>query len=349
MITGISTSNPHPSSPQPESVPASGRSRAVLLLAPLLLWLAACQDGRNPIDYSVNSLKKIGGKKHPFLLVLGTRQIQPGTFLQYRNRLAGTLDGTATFGNAENTAILSQFVESRLLLAAAEDEKVTVAPADRQRFQQILHRGEGEEGEIPEEEILIQKYLRIKLAGAIELSANAAEEYFARHPGEFNSPQRFHVREILVAEEKTAAHILEELLAGGKSRFGEYARQFSAAPTASSDGDMGFFQRGELPPEFEKHILSLKPGGFSPVIRTQYGFHIFYLEEVIQSHQQKLHEVREKITEQLRMEKERAAEAKLLEELYRRYRPVVYRENLDFVPDEQVLFKNIALEGNHAD
>jgi hypothetical protein len=44
--------------------------------------------------------------------------------------------------------------------------------------------------------------------------------------------------------------------------------------TATQGGSLGLFPRGAMVPEFEKAVLALKPGEISPVIQTQFGYHI---------------------------------------------------------------------------
>ncbi|HMI54648.1 MAG TPA: peptidylprolyl isomerase [Gemmatimonadaceae bacterium] len=59
------------------------------------------------------------------------------------------------------------------------------------------------------------------------------------------------------------------------SNFAETARTNSQDPqSARQGGSLGIFPRGAMVPEFEKALLALKPGEISPVIQTQYGYHI---------------------------------------------------------------------------
>ena len=59
------------------------------------------------------------------------------------------------------------------------------------------------------------------------------------------------------------------------SNFADLARRNSQdQATAKSGGSLGLFPRGAMVPEFESALLALKPGQISPVVQTQYGYHI---------------------------------------------------------------------------
>ena len=77
---------------------------------------------------------------------------------------------------------------------------------------------------------------------------------------------------ILVNTEKEANNILEQLNAG--SKFEELAKQFSSCPSGQKGGDLGFFTRGKMVPEFEHAAFSMKKGQVSGPVRTAFGFHI---------------------------------------------------------------------------
>jgi len=84
-------------------------------------------------------------------------------------------------------------------------------------------------------------------------------------------------------EEKRAVRArLEEyrakILAGDE--FAVYAALYSQDPgSAKKGGELGFFERGMMVPEFEAAAFNLKPGELSPIIETKYGFHLLQLIE----------------------------------------------------------------------
>lgn len=62
--------------------------------------------------------------------------------------------------------------------------------------------------------------------------------------------------------------------------FGTLAKQFSEDyASARGGGELGFFNRGELVPEYEAASFKMKPGEISPVIESQFGFHVIQLIE----------------------------------------------------------------------
>ena len=77
---------------------------------------------------------------------------------------------------------------------------------------------------------------------------------------------------------KRAGEILRKVQSG--QDFAGLARQYSQdETTAEKGGDLGFFQRGQLVPEFETAAFSLQPGDVSDLVKTPFGFHIIKTTE----------------------------------------------------------------------
>ncbi len=97
---------------------------------------------------------------------------------------------------------------------------------------------------------------------------------FAGKAGE----EEVHARHILVPDEEQAKSIVAQLKAGGD--FAELAKQYSKDPGAATGGELGFFKKSDMLPEFADAAFALKPGEFTQTpVKTRFGWHVIKLEE----------------------------------------------------------------------
>ena len=96
------------------------------------------------------------------------------------------------------------------------------------------------------------------------------DEQCGRQAGE----PEVHARHILVGDEATAKKIIAELKKGGD--FAALSKQYSKDPSASQQGgDLGFFKKGDMVPEFADVAFALKDNEVTPVpVQTQFGWHV---------------------------------------------------------------------------
>jgi peptidyl-prolyl cis-trans isomerase C len=84
-------------------------------------------------------------------------------------------------------------------------------------------------------------------------------------------------RHILVETEDEAKAVQAEVKKGGD--FGELAKAKSKDPGASEGGDLGFFTKDQMVPEFSEVAFKLEPGQISDPVKTQFGWHVIKVEE----------------------------------------------------------------------
>ena len=90
--------------------------------------------------------------------------------------------------------------------------------------------------------------------------------------------QEIHARHILLKTEDEAKAVIKEL-AGGAD-FAELAKKRSTGPTGPNGGDLGYFGKGQMVPEFEKAAFALKKGGVTQApVQTQFGWHVIKVED----------------------------------------------------------------------
>ena len=82
---------------------------------------------------------------------------------------------------------------------------------------------------------------------------------------------------ILVKTEQEALNILSQINSG--TSFASLAQQHSQCPSGKSGGDLGFFGRGMMVPEFEQAAFGMQKGQVSNPVKTQFGYHIIMVTD----------------------------------------------------------------------
>lgn len=151
-------------------------------------------------------------------------------------------------------------------------------------------------------------------------------DYYRQHRENMAIPEAVRAAHILKnVDEKTSEEqalaavqaVEERIKAGGK--FEEIADELSDCP--GNGGDLGWFPRGRMVPEFDAVVFALKPGEISPVFRTAFGFHIAKLYERADERMATFDEARPQIERLLLTEKHQKALERLCD--YLRARAIV--------------------------
>jgi peptidyl-prolyl cis-trans isomerase C len=89
--------------------------------------------------------------------------------------------------------------------------------------------------------------------------------------------EEVHARHILVEAEDDAKAILEQLKGGAD--FATLAKEKSKDPGAAEGGDLGYFTKDQMVPEFAEVAFKMYPGQLSNPVKTQFGWHIIKVED----------------------------------------------------------------------
>jgi peptidyl-prolyl cis-trans isomerase C len=113
-----------------------------------------------------------------------------------------------------------------------------------------------------------------KAAATDQALRTAYDEAVSQMAGE----QEVRARHILVATEQEAKTILAEIKKG--TDFAEMARQKSKDPGAAAEGgDLGYFSKDQMVPEFADAAFKLEKGQLSEPVKSQFGWHIIKVED----------------------------------------------------------------------
>ncbi len=139
------------------------------------------------------------------------------------------------------------------------------------------------------------------------VSDSEANKYYQDNKEQYKKPEQIHARHILVKSEDEAKKIIDELnsLKGDdlKKKFIELAKSKSTGPSGKNGGDLGFFGKGQMVPAFQDAAFALKKGEITKkAVKTQFGYHVIYLEESKEASIAEFSEVKDKIIAKMRQD-----------------------------------------------
>ena len=120
--------------------------------------------------------------------------------------------------------------------------------------------------------LLVEMDLKKKLDTEIKLSDDDLKKVYEQYREKFKTGEQIRASHILVKDEKTAQDVAAQLKKG--AAFADLAKKYSTDSTAAKGGDLGWFDKGKMVPEFDKAAFALKDGEVSGIVKTNFGFHI---------------------------------------------------------------------------
>lgn len=161
--------------------------------------------------------------------------------------------------------------------------------------------------------VVVEAFLKKKIEDQANISDADLQKFYDQNKDKFNSGDQVRASHILVKSENEAQDILGQIKKG--ANFEALAKKNSVDSAGAKGGDLGWFGKGSMIPEFEKVVFSLKEGELSGVVKTQFGYHIIKLTGKRPAGIRSFAEAKEQIKAKLLPEKQQATFLKLKDEL----------------------------------
>ena len=161
------------------------------------------------------------------------------------------------------SAVLDNLINTRLAAAAARKAKINELPEVKEQVARV------------EADILQRVYLSKVIDE--QLTEDAVRKRYDDISKNLQGEEEITARHILVDNDAQAKDVISQL--GKNGNFAELARKYSKGPSASKGGDLGFFARGDMVPEFSKAAFALKDGEYTRIpVKTEIGWHVIKVE-----------------------------------------------------------------------
>ncbi|MBD3380478.1 MAG: hypothetical protein GF408_08480 [Candidatus Omnitrophica bacterium] len=277
---------------------------AVLLIGAVFCACAAGCGGKDPGDEVIASV--------------GNTRI---TVNDFNERVSNLPPRYQRIAKARKGQFLQELITDILLYNAALEKGVD---KDREVRKMV---------EEAKKKILIARLLKDEVNEAVTITDEEVEEYYLSNPVRYMTPEILRASHILLLNKDDAEEAVRALDAGVP--FEEVARAKSVDPTAQNGGDIGYFPRGQLMPEFEKACAGLEVGQVSGIVRTSLGYHIIKLTDRRDPVLRPLEQVEDSIRARIAARKRSEAFSSLLAELKRDTEVKINEEALSMDPEKE--------------
>jgi parvulin-like peptidyl-prolyl isomerase len=194
--------------------------------------------------------------------------------------------------------VLEQLVAKQLIFADAKKTGIMKSKEFKAEYAKVQER--------IKKELAVQVWQKREL-DKVKVSSKALKNYYNKNKEEFKEKETVHARHILVKTKSEADAIIKELkpLKGAalKAKFIELAKAKSTGPSGPRGGNLDYFAQGQMVPEFDAKVFSMKVGTISSPVKTQFGYHVIYLEDKRKAKTASYAEVKPYIEQRLKMEK----------------------------------------------
>ena len=213
----------------------------------------------------------------------------------------------AGLDKSQQDMIVDRLIEKTLFTELAAKEGIDKKPEFQRNMEKI------------KEELLVNMWMKEQMDNAV-VSDSEAKAFYDKNVDKFKQKDSVHARHILVKDEKEAQTIIDEMkgLKGDalKAKFIELAKSKSTGPSGPKGGDLGSFTKGQMVPEFSKAVWALNVGDITTApVKTQFGYHVIYLEEKKPASSVPYEQVKDKIVASLKQQQFAKKVAEVAKEL----------------------------------
>lgn len=201
----------------------------------------------------------------------------------------------AAYNNPEGRkAILNQLISNKLLLLDARRSLLEGEAEFREQLAKLKDQ-------------LLVSYAAEKTISGICSTDGEAERYYDENKPQFLGQETVSASHILVSDEALARELISKIKSGEVS-FEAAATEHSSCPSKNNGGSLGEFGRGQMVPEFDEAVFSMKVGEISNVpVKTQFGYHVIRLDSKRDSETVPFEKVKDEIKAHLTAEKQKKA------------------------------------------
>jgi len=197
--------------------------------------------------------------------------------------------------------MLETMIIRELILQEAGKAGIENTPAVKEKLEELKKR------------LVVEAYLKQKVEEQSKVTDEELQKFYNENKDKFKTGDQAKASHILVKSEKEAKDILAQLKSGGN--FEELAKKHSTDGAAAKGGDLGWFSKDKMIPEFSKVAFAMKEGEVSGIVKTEFGYHIIKLTGKRAAGTRSFEEVKDQIKAAILPSKQQEVFTKLKDDL----------------------------------
>ncbi len=198
-----------------------------------------------------------------------------------------------TLPKEQKKRVVEQAVEKRLLSQKAIKEGIQNDPLYKSTLEKM------------KKELALEIWMKKEFESQ-KIDDKDVKAFYDKNKNMFSRPETVKAKHILVKSEKDAKDIIKELKKAKdvKSTFVKLAAKKSTGPSGPNGGELGWFDRTKMVKPFADAAFKLKKGEFTKTpVKTQFGYHVIYVEDKKASSTMPLEKAKKNIEQQLKVQK----------------------------------------------
>ena len=164
--------------------------------------------------------------------------------------------------------VLTNVVEQKVLAQKAFKSEIVKSAEFKKELEKV------------KQNLAYQMWIR-DLSKTVKASDKEVKAYYEKNKAKYISPMELNASHILLKTEKEADAVIKSLKStkDKKTLFTKLAKEKSIGPSAQNGGELGWFSKGKMLPEFTAAAEKLQVGEVTKkAVKTAYGFHVIYLD-----------------------------------------------------------------------
>lgn len=328
----------------------------ILCALTMTLMVVGCNKSQSDTDKSsedfqqgkpLTSPKEIVTEQPPAPNVLATianiaitkEQVQNGV-TQYQKGIKNFIRQDLSVDKVEElpALVLDQLINVQAVLLAAKKEGITITPLEIDAQLALMDKNPHTSAMLKElhinrqelkiklrNELIVRKFMESKFERDIAITEKEIQQFYTQKKKLFVQPAKVRASHIYSKTDRAKiASLIPQLKQG--AAFKNLAKKYSEdASTAAKGGDLGFFAKGDLLPEFDKTAFVMSIGQVSQVIKTSIGYHILTITDKQGDAPLALKEVTTDIKKLLIMQKNNTRMEKIIRDIRKKTDVKIYR------------------------